>query len=119
MGTFIMYKGWGKKGGTTNVHLKKGGKRGGKKNFKIFKVNIVPHVMAHLYMQKFLKFLKKNLSFTPEENFCSFLEKLKNCIYLLNEGSNQKILENRPLLEFDFTPRNTPVMSTRPFGGPL
>ena len=25
-----MYKGWGKKGGTTNVHLKKGGKRGKK-----------------------------------------------------------------------------------------
>lgn len=39
--------------------------------------------------------------------------------YLLNEGLNQKNLENRPFLELNFTPINTPIIPLRPYGSPL
>ena len=37
----------------------------------------------------------------------------------MNKGPNQKNFENRPLLEFNFSPENTPIMSIGPYGGPL
>ena len=64
--------------------------------------------MGEVWAQKSKKNSKKKyrLGAIIENGF--FWEKTLNLLYLLNEGSNQKNLENRPLLEFDFTPINTP-----------
>ena len=64
--------------------------------------------MGEVWAQKSKKIQKKSIVYELLSKMVFFWEKTLYLLYLLNEGSNQKNLENRPLLEFDFTPINTP-----------
>ena len=77
-----------------------------KKKFKFFFCNLFSY--SRRMFESIFEKKKKFYELRPLEGRTKFSRFLEKWLYLLNEGPNQKSSENRPCLELNFTPKNTP-----------